>query len=269
LKAIAILTNNSFFNQKRLTEKLGGKILLIPSALGVEGISAIPEESKQMLMTVEYFIVENERSARRFLRSIGYSKNFAEVGFQKLERDEDFEERTELIDYLKSGKIAAVMSEAGCPGIADPGAAVARWAHQSGIAVVPVVGPSSIFLALMASGLNGQQFAFHGYLPIESATRKIKIRQLEEDSLLKNQTQIFIETPYRNDGLVKDILSVCRSPTELCIASDITLPSENIRMQTIAEWKKNGPNLKKKPTIFLLLSRKKSRAEFNARLKKE
>ncbi len=237
-----------------MTDKITGKILLIPSALGAEGNNAIPERSREVLMTIEYFIVENERAARRFLRSLGYTKSFEEVILNKLERDEDFEESAELLAYLKSGRCAGVISEAGCPGIADPGASVVKWAHRLGIDVIPVVGPSSIFLALMASGLNGQQFVFHGYLPIESATRKLKLKQLEEESFLKNQTQIFMETPYRNDGLVKDMLSVCRSATKLCIASNITLPTENIRMYSIGEWKKNIPDLKKKPAIFLLLS---------------
>jgi 16S rRNA (cytidine1402-2'-O)-methyltransferase len=232
-----------------------GHFYLIPSSLGEEGAAAIPEATRSMLMEIDFFIVEQERTARRFLRSVGYNKPFNEDSMITIARDEVFVAPELLISCLQQGKHAGVLSEAGCPGIADPGAAAVLWAHQHGVKVVPLVGPSSIFLALMASGLNGQQFAFHGYLPVNSAERKTKLRQLEEDSMRFNQTQLFMETPYRNDALLKDILESCRPYTLLCIAASITLPSEKIMTQTIQSWKKNLPDLHKKPTIFLLLGK--------------
>jgi 16S rRNA (cytidine1402-2'-O)-methyltransferase len=237
-----------------LPEKIPGKIFMIPSVLGEEGAAAINEGAKQVMYAIDFFIVENERSARRFLRSMGYIKNFDEVRMLKIEKDEDFTGDEHLFLHLKGGNNAGVISEAGCPGIADPGAAIVRWAHESRIKVVPLVGPSSIFLALMASGLSGQQFAFHGYLPVTSSERKNKIKRLEEESLRKKQTQIFMETPYRNDALLKDLLDACKPSTRLCIASDITLPSEKILTLMVSEWKKQIPVLNKKPTIFLILA---------------
>ncbi|MBK9731393.1 MAG: SAM-dependent methyltransferase [Chitinophagaceae bacterium] len=204
---------------------------------------------------ISFFIVENERSARRFLRSIGYHKNFDEGTMIAVVKDEDFVAPEMMYKYLQEGNDVGVISEAGCPGIADPGAAAVLWAHEKGIKVVPLIGPSSIFLALMASGLNGQQFAFHGYLPVNSAERKAKMKELEEESLRKNQTQLFMETPYRNMALLKDILECCRQRTLLCIATDITLSSEKIITQPISFWGKQLPDLHKKPTLFLLLAR--------------
>lgn len=226
----------------------------MPSALGEEGIHAIPEYGRRLMQEIEFFLVENERSARRFLRAIGYKKNFDEVRMISIEQEKEFSGGAELMEFLQSGKNAAVISEAGSPGIADPGAAIVNWAHRHGVPAVPLVGPSSIFLALMASGLNGQQFAFHGYLPVSSSERKRKLKQLEEDSGRKHQTQIFIETPYRNDALLNDMLDVLHGSTLLCIASNITLPSENILTQSVKEWKLKIPLLKKQPAIFLLLA---------------
>lgn len=234
--------------------EISGRIFLIPSSLGDEGAIAIPAETKQLVESIGFFVVENGRSARRFLRSIGYMKNFDEENLLEVERDEDFKGDEKLLNYLKKGNHAGVISEAGCPGIADPGAAVVRWAHQHKIKVVPLVGPSSIFMALMASGLNGQQFAFHGYLPVSSPERRNKLKQLEEESQRKKQTQIFMETPYRNDSLLKELLDTCKPGTQICIASDISLPTEKIYTCSVAEWKKNLPDLKKKPTIFLMLA---------------
>jgi 16S rRNA (cytidine1402-2'-O)-methyltransferase len=237
-----------------MSEKISGRIFLIPSSLGDEGAVAIPAETRQIVLSIDFFIVENERSTRRFLRSIGYTKNFDEGNLLKVERDEDFKGEEKLLHHLKKGNDAGVISEAGCPGIADPGAAVVQWAYQHKIKVVPLVGPSAIFMGLMASGLNGQQFAFHGYLPVSSPERRNKLKQLEEESQRKKQTQIFMETPYRNDSLLKDLLDACKPSTSLCIASDITLPTEKIYTCSVAEWKKHIPDLKKKPTIFLMLA---------------
>ncbi|MBA3648593.1 MAG: SAM-dependent methyltransferase [Chitinophagales bacterium] len=212
----------------------------------------LSEELKEMVATIEFFIVENQRSARRFLRSIGYKKNFDQVTLVLMESDNKFFAGENMINHLKSGKDIGVISEAGCPGIADPGAAAVRWAHKNRTKVVPCIGPSSIFLALMASGLNGQHFSFHGYLPIPTFERKQKLKKLEEESVKKKQTQIFMETPYRNNALLQDVLETCMETILLCLASDITLPSEKIFTQTIKEWKNKIPDLKNKPSIFLI-----------------
>ena len=230
-----------------------GKIYLIPSSLGEDSPDFFSDFTKQIIDTLDFFIVENERSARRFLRSVGFKKNFEEVEMLKIDDDKNFLPDKKLLQHFIDGKNAGVISEAGCPGIADPGSALVRWAHQNKIAVVPLLGPSSIFLSLMASGLNGQQFSFHGYLPVSSSERKKKLRQLEEESQRKKQTQIFIETPYRNDSLLKDILESLTPSTLLCIASNITQADEFIFTQRISDWRKQIPDLKKKPTIFLML----------------
>jgi len=211
-----------------------GFIYLIPSSLGEESEDFFSPSVKEKIFSIEFFIVENERSARRFLRSIGYKKNFDEGTMIKVEKDVDFSPDENLLNYLKQGKSIGIISEAGAPGIADPGASAVQWAHQHQIRVIPLIGPSSIFLALMASGLNGQQFCFHGYLPVQSGDRKRKIKQLEEESARKHQTQIFMETPYRNDALLKDILETLTSSTMLCIATHISLPDEFIFTQAIS-----------------------------------
>lgn len=231
-----------------------GKIYLIPSTLGEAAPDFFSDFTKQIIHSLDFFIVENERSARRFLRHTGYRKDFDTIEMLKMDDDTNFLPDEKLLKHFQAGKNAGVISEAGCPGIADPGSAVVRWAHQNKISVTPLIGPSSIFLALMASGLNGQQFSFHGYLPVSSLERKKKLKQLEEESQRKHQTQIFMETPYRNDSLLKDILEVIKSSTLLCIASVVTLPDEFIFTQTISDWRKNIPDLKKKATIFLMLA---------------
>lgn len=228
---------------------------MIPSSLGDNGTAVIAEATRQCIAEIRFFIVENERSARRFLRSVGYKKNFDEGHLYAFARDEDFIAPPRLLPYLSEGNDVGVISEAGCPGIADPGAGVVLWAHQHGVRVIPLVGPSSLFLALMASGLNGQQFAFHGYLPVHAADRKSRLKQLEEESLRRNQTQLFMETPYRNMSLLKDLLATCRPNDLLCIASDITLPSEKILTMNVGNWKNQPVDLRNKPTIFLLLAR--------------
>lgn len=233
---------------------VSGKIYLIPSALGDSSTQYFTEQTRQLIFTIEFFIAENVRSARRFLRSMGYLKSFDEVEMVAVEENKNFIPSEKILQHLKEGRSIGVLSEAGCPGIADPGSAVVRFGHRNQITVVPLIGPSSIFLALMASGLNGQQFAFHGYLPVGSADRKKRLRHLEEESLQKKQTQIFMETPYRNNALLIDILDVLRNSTFLCIASNITLPDESIFTQTVLKWKKNIAGLNKQPTIFLMLA---------------
>lgn len=228
---------------------------MIPSSLGDSSTAVMAEATLQCIEEISFFIVENERSARRFLRSIGYKKNFDEGHLYACARDEDFIAPPMLLPYIMEGNDVGVISEAGCPGIADPGASAVLWAHQHGVRVIPLMGPSSLFLALMASGLNGQQFAFHGYLPVQAADRKARLKQLEEESLRRNQTQLFMETPYRNMSLLKDLLATCRPNDLLCIASDITLPTEKILTLTVSSWKNKPIDLRNKPTIFLLLAR--------------
>ena len=247
--AAKIIDNNKLERNNSI-----GRIFIIPSSLGEEVPDFFSDSAKQIIYSLDFFIVENERSARRFLRSIGYKKDFDAIEMLKVDDDKNFLPDDKLLKHFREGKNAGVISEAGCPGIADPGSAAVKWAHQNRIKVIPLVGPSSIFLALMASGLNGQQFAFHGYLPVSSSERKQKVKELEEESGRKHQTQIFMETPYRNDALLKDILEVLKPSTLLCIAANITLSNEFILTQPSSAWKKKLPDLKKKPAIFLILS---------------
>jgi 16S rRNA (cytidine1402-2'-O)-methyltransferase len=231
-----------------------GKIILIPSSLGEGSEDFFTNEMKERIFAINFFIVENERSARRFLRSIGYKNNFDEGTMIGIANDNEFVADKKIMDCILEGKNIGVLSEAGCPGIADPGSAAIKWAHENNISVVPLIGPSSIFLALMASGFNGQQFAFHGYLPIATEERKKKLKLLEDESLHRKQTQIFMETPYRNDSLLIDVLQVLKPSTLLCIASNVSLADEFIVTKKIVAWKKNIPDLKKKPTVFLVLA---------------
>ncbi|MCK4288597.1 MAG: SAM-dependent methyltransferase [Bacteroidales bacterium] len=234
-------------------DKSKGKLYLIPSSLGNSKLnSIIPEYNSKIINRLDEFIVENIRTARRFLKKTGFKKSFDNITFYILDKHSD---QTEILSYLNSidkGKDIGLLSEAGTPCIADPGAEIVRMAHQKNIRVIPLVGPSSIFLALMASGFNGQNFVFHGYLPIKKYLKINKIKTLEKDAQQKNQTQIFIETPYRNKQLLDSIIETCNKETLLCIACDITLKNEFITTKTIAEWSKNLPEIHKRPTVFLL-----------------
>lgn len=229
-----------------------GKIILIPASIGEGSAEYFTAPIKALIYEIDYFMVENERSTRRFLRSIGYNKNFDAGIMQVMQSAKNFKVDTRFVKELKEGKNIGVISEAGCPGIADPGSVVVRWAHENNIKVTPIIGPSSVFLALMASGLNGQQFVFHGYLPVSVSERKKKLKQIESESKKHHQTQIFIETPYRNNGLAKDMIDTLQGNTLLCIASEITMPTESIKTKRVSEWKNQLPDLNKKPTIFLL-----------------
>ena len=234
-------------------DKSKGKLYLIPSSLGNSKLnSIIPEYNSKIINRLDEFIVENIRTARRFLKKTGFKKSFDNITFHILDKHSD---QTEILSYLNSidkGKDIGLLSEAGTPCIADPGAEIVRMAHQKNIRVIPLVGPSSIFLALMASGFNGQNFVFHGYLPVKKYLKINKIKTLEKDAQQKNQTQIFIETPYRNKQLLDSIIETCNKETLLCIACDITLKNEFITTKTIAEWSKNLPEIHKRPTVFLL-----------------
>lgn len=199
-----------------------------------------------------HFYVENLRSARRFLKGVFPEKNIDECFFEEMPKDGIINLQP-LRQWTKAGETVAVVSEAGCPGIADPGALVAAEAHKLKIPIVPLTGPSSLLLALMASGLNGQSFAFNGYLPVKNPERSQKIRFYEQRAQKENQTQLFIETPYRNNALLADLLQNCQPQTRLCIALNIGGPGAFIRSKTIQEWKQSPPALPKAPAVFLLL----------------
>lgn len=232
-----------------------GTLYLIPSALGgSETDCIIPEGVKKIISTLEFFIVENEKSARHFLKCLNAGIIQQNLKMLVIDKHSENNSYDEYLKPLRNGKDAGLLSEAGAPAIADPGAEIIRLAHKENVRVVPLTGPSSVFLALMASGLNGQRFCFHGYLPVKSAERREALRQLERESLKKKQTQIFIETPYRNMPLFDDIISACQPETLLCIAVDITLKTEMIATKNISKWKSNVPDLNKRPAVFLLES---------------
>jgi 16S rRNA (cytidine1402-2'-O)-methyltransferase len=233
---------------------MAGTLFLIPTTLGdtAETAEVLPIKVNEVINTIDEYIVENEKSARHFLKKMGIKKPLQEIILHPLNQHTPQQEITGYLKSLLDGKNMGVISEAGCPGVADPGAEVVRLAHEKDIKVVPLVGPSSILLALMASGFNGQSFCFHGYLPKERADRIKKIKELEKAVQQKNQTQLFIETPYRNMHLLEDLVAGCDPQTKLCIACDITLPSEFIKTKYMGAWKKNLPDLNKRPAIFLM-----------------
>jgi 16S rRNA (cytidine1402-2'-O)-methyltransferase len=232
-----------------------GKLVLIPIPLADCSLNySIPSEIFTIVSKLNYFIVENIKTARRYIRKIDKDKNIDDITFFVLNKHTDEKEISNFLEPLKNGMNVGIISEAGVPGVADPGANIVNLAHEKNFQVIPLTGPSSIILSVMASGLNGQNFAFNGYLPIKENHRKNKIKQLEKKSKTENQTQIFMETPYRNDKLLANILEECQENTMLCIASNITAPDEFIKTRKIIEWKKNIPELKKKPTIFLIHS---------------
>lgn len=210
----------------------------------------LPAEVLEVVRSLDTFLVENVRTARRFISSLQLGISIDSLRFFELTKDTS---PKETFQQLKnSQKNMGVLSEAGCPGIADPGAVAAQLAHELGWQVRPLVGPSSILLALMGSGFSGQQFAFHGYLPIEKNERQQAIKKLEKEAMTKRQTQIFMETPYRNNQLIQSLLQVCNPTTLLCIAADITSDTEFIVTKSIKQWQKRTPDLHKKPTIFLI-----------------
>lgn len=230
-----------------------GKLYLIPVGLGDSSENAIfPPLNKEIINTIDDFIVENEKSARRFIKQILPKKSQPELRLKALNKFTDPAEIVNFLDPAKEGKNIGLLSEAGCPGVADPGAEIVKLSHQFGIQVVPLVGPSSILLAMMASGMNGQSFTFHGYLPIDKKERKNELRQLERISSEKNQAQIFIETPYRNMKFLEDLTQILHPATRICVACDLTLPSEFIKTATASEWKKINADLHKRPAIFII-----------------
>lgn len=230
-----------------------GKLYLAPTMLGDNApLEVLPISIKRTIENVDHYIVENEKSARRFIKKISPTKSQPDLHFELLNKYTDPNEIPTFLDPCIQGHDMVLVSEAGAPGIADPGADVVMVAHKKKIQVVPLVGPSSITMALMASGMNGQNFAFTGYLPIENDLRSKAIKSLEKLSFESGQAQIFIETPYRNEKLFQELLRKLKPSTRLCVATDITLPSEQIHTRTINEWKRAGADINKRPTVFIL-----------------
>jgi 16S rRNA (cytidine1402-2'-O)-methyltransferase len=230
-----------------------GKLYLIPTTLGdSDPMDVLPQTIKRSIDFIDYYIVENEKTARKSIKSVSPEKKQSELKLFVLNKHTETKEHLDFIKPLLEGKNVGLMSEAGCPGVADPGAVIVKLAHEKGIQVVPLVGPSSILLAMMASGMNGQSFTFNGYLPIEKGEKKTALKNLEKLSQDKNQSQIFIETPYRNNKMLEDILQALNPATYLCIATDITLPTEYIKTMRASDWKKTKVELHNRPTIFII-----------------
>lgn len=228
-------------------------VYLIPVTLGETEISRVlPSYNSKIIKEIKYFIVENLRSARRFLKKVDNNINIDELNFVELNKHTKSDQIDEYLKPIISGNHVGIISEAGCPAIADPGSDIVAIAQQKGYSVVPLIGPSSIILSLMGSGFNGQSFSFHGYLPVDGAERSKKLKKLEQRIYNESQTQIFIETPYRNTKLVEEIMKSCSPTIKLCIAMNITCDDEYIRTLSLKDWKKKLPNMDKKPCIFLL-----------------
>ncbi|KAA9331519.1 SAM-dependent methyltransferase [Hymenobacter busanensis] len=229
-------------------------LYLIPTVLADDtAAQVLPAQVAERVAALSCFLVENARTARRFIKQVAPAQVIEELRISVIDKDStEAEVRTALQTAAKQGLDVGVLSEAGCPGIADPGAALAREAHRLGMRVVPLVGPSSLLLALMGSGLNGQSFAFHGYLPIERAKRAAAIKQLERTAVQQRQTQLFIETPYRNGQLLEDLLANLQPTTRLCIAANLTASDEFLRTDTVAGWRGKLPELHKQPAVFLI-----------------
>jgi len=232
-----------------------GTLYLIPTIIA-EGTAqkVISNHVREVLKPIRFFLVEDIRTARRHLSSLSIFPSIEELYFNILDKNTTEVDLPQMMGPLEEGKSVGVISESGCPGIADPGALAVRYAHRKGIRVEPLVGPSSILLALMASGLNGQRFSFNGYLPVESQEAGQAIRKFESESKARNETQIFIETPYRNNALIGHLLKNLHDDTLLCIAVNVTGTSETIRTQTIKDWKQNNISLQREPALFLFLS---------------
>lgn len=233
-----------------------GKLFLIPNTLGETPIErVIPTEVVLLIKQIKVFASENPKNTRRFLKKIDRNINVDELTFLELNEHSEHQTILSYIQWLKENDIG-IISEAGCPGIADPGAELVELAHQNQYEVVPLVGPSSILLSLIASGFNGQNFSFNGYLPIQSSERQRALKSFEKQSATENRTQIFIETPYRNQKLLEEMLRILNSQTLLSIACDITTENEYIKVMSIQDWKKEKPDINKRPTIFLIYAGK-------------
>lgn len=229
-----------------------GKLILFPVTIGGTVDQSLPSYNKELLDSCHTFIVEEIRTARRFLKAAGYIHAIDDTTFLELNEHTDPNAVGDYLNPIKQGENIGLLSEAGLPCIADPGSVITRIAQQRGIEVVPLVGPSSLMMTLMASGFNGQNFAFNGYLPVDRAKRERAIRQLESRSFKERQPQILIEAPYRNNQLLQSLVSVCHNETLICVGCDIMLPSQFIKTQTAAQWRKAMPDLHKRNTVFII-----------------
>lgn len=235
---------------------MSGTLYLIPVPLGpIAPADCLPPTVLATVRPLSHFIVEQAKTARAFLKAAGTEQPLQILQLRELNEHTRPEVLEHLLDPLRAGHDVGLLSEAGCPAVADPGANLVARAQREGIRVVPLVGPSSLLLALMASGLNGQRFAFHGYLPAKDVDRNKTLRELESESRQRQMTQLFIETPYRNHAMFDAILRSCQPATRLCVATDLSLPSESVRTHTVANWKtQTPPDLERRPTVFLLLA---------------
>jgi 16S rRNA (cytidine1402-2'-O)-methyltransferase len=224
----------------------------IPTPLGASPVESLPASALERIRSLKDFVAENAKSARGFLSAAGAKPR--EVSITELSEHTSATDVPALLQPLRDGRPLGLLSEAGCPAIADPGALLVEAAHREGFRVVPLVGPSSITLALMASGLEGQRFAFCGYLPRDAGERAKRIRELEARSRKEAETEIFIETPYRNDALLSALAETCAATTRLCVAADLTLPTESVMTKPIADWRQAPPSIGKRPAVFLLLA---------------
>jgi len=232
---------------------MSGKLYLIPTTLGDNNpLEVLPISVKEVIDSLTHFVVENQKSARRFIKKISPDKQQSSLVLMDIGKHAKESDMQNYLDVCQNGISVGLLSEAGVPAVADPGAIVVAIAHRKGVQVVPLVGPSSILMALMASGLNGQSFAFNGYLPIDKSERKKTVKELEKLSGIKNQSQIFIETPYRNDKMLLDLIATLSPSTRLTIAVDITLPTEYIKTFPVSLWKKQKVTLHKRPSIFII-----------------
>ena len=230
-----------------------GTLYLIPTTLGdTEPLNVLPLTVKKMIEQIDVYIVENEKTARRFIKKISSGKQQSSLTLLPLNKFTDPSELPSYLEPCKKGINVGVISEAGCPGVADPGADIVKIAHENNIKVVPLVGPSSILLAMMGSGMNGQSFAFNGYLPIDKGDRKQELKRLERLSFERDQSQLFIETPYRNNKMLEDLCAILNGNTDICVACDITLPTEYIKTMSANAWKKVKVDLHKRPTLFII-----------------
>lgn len=233
---------------------LKGTLYLIPTVIAENTNEVIPKQVTDGIKQLDYFLVENLRTARRYISSLRLGITIEDLEFEVLDKKTSQLEVTKLLSPLLKGKNIGILSESGCPGIADPGAIAVAWAHDNGVRVVPLVGPSSLMMALMASGFNGQRFSFHGYLPIDRNQLSSTLKKLENESGQFNQTQVFIEAPFRNNQLLKNLTEQCNPQTRLCVARDITGHEEFIQTKTIKEWRNIDIDLHKRPTVFILYS---------------
>lgn len=232
-----------------------GKLYLIPSPLGDnEPAEVVPASVLDIIQHIGTYVVEEVKTARRYLSKAGLKGHIAELEFHELNEHTTAQEVEAMLSLFEDGRDIGLISEAGLPAVADPGSALVGLCHRHGITVVPMVGPSSLMLALMGSGLNGQSFAFCGYLPAKTDERKNAIKAIEKHSAAHRQTQIFIETPYRNDAMMADLLSICSPNTRICVAADITLPDAYIMTKSVAQWRKTDLTIGKRPCVFLILA---------------